>query len=85
MTKAAKSLASMTRPCQGSMIVGKQLGSINVGQYKMPTFSEFKFRHDKESMKGFWQQVWNETATSWKVEANMYQGAGLTENNSHAW
>ena len=37
MIKATKSLVSMTRPCQGPMIMGNNLGSLKAGQYKMPT------------------------------------------------
>ena len=85
MVKAAKSLVSMTRQRRGSMIVGKQHGSLKAGQYKMPTSSGFNFRHNEESMTHFWQQVGDETGTSWKVEADMYQGHELTENRSHAW
>ena len=75
----------MTRPCQGPMIVGRQLGSLNAGQYKMPTSSGFDCRHNKESLRRFWQQVGDETSTIWRVEAELYQGLELTENRSHAW
>ncbi|KAK0511129.1 hypothetical protein JMJ35_006681 [Cladonia borealis] len=85
MIKAARSLVSMTRPCRGSMILGKQLGSLKAGQYKMPTSRGFNFRHNKESMAQFWQRVGDETGTSWKVEADLYQGHELEENRSHAW
>lgn len=85
MIKAAKCLISMTRPQPGSMVVGKQLGSFQAGQYKMPTSSGSNYRHNVESMKRFWQQIGVETGTSWKVEAGVYQGHELTENRNHAW
>ena len=85
MIKVAKSLISMTRPCRGSMIVGERLGSRNAGQYKMPPSSGFNYRHDKEGMTRSWQQVGEETGTSWKVKADRYQEHELTENRSHAW
>lgn len=85
MIKAAKCLVFMTRPQPGSMIIGKQLGSVNAGQYKMPTSSGFNYRHNAESMRRFWQQIGEETETSWKVEADVYQGHELTDNRNHAW
>ena len=85
MGKAARCLVSMIRPCQGSMIVGTQLGSLNAGQYKMPTSSGFNYQYDKESLGRFGQQVGDETSTRWEVEAELFQGLELTENRSHAW
>ena len=85
MIRAAKCLVSLTRSQPGSMIVGKQLGSVQARQYKMPTSSGFNFRHNAESMRLFWQQVGKETGTRWNVEADIYQGHELTENRDHAW
>lgn len=85
MIKATKRLVWMTRSQLGSMVVGKQLGSFQAGQYKMPTSSVFNYRHNVESMKRFWQQIGEETGTSWKVEADVYQGHELTENRNDAW
>ena len=85
MIKAAKCLVSMTRAQPGSMVVGKQLGSLHARQYKMPTSTGFNYRHNPESMRRFWQQLGEETETSWKVEADVYQGHELTENKNHAW
>lgn len=67
------------------MVVGKQPGSLNAGQHRMPTASGFNFWHNAESMRRFWHQVGDETGTSWKVEADVYQGHELIENRNHAW
>lgn len=83
--KATKCLVSMTRPRPGSMVVGKQLGSLNACQHKMPTSSGFNLRHNAESMRRFWQQDGDEAGTSWKVEADVYQGHQLADNRDHAW
>ena len=85
MVKVVKYLVYMTRPQPGSMVVGKQLGSVNARQYHMPTSSGFNYRHNVESMRRFWQQIGEETETNWKVEADVYQGPELTENRNHAW
>ena len=86
MITAAKRLVSLTRPQAGSMVLGKQMGSVIAGQYRMPTAFGFNYRHNAESMRRFWQQVGKETGSTWKVEAELYEGLfELAENKHHSW
>ena len=85
MILAARRLVSLTRPQAGSMIVGKQMGNVVAGRYPLPTASGFNYRHNAESMKQFWAQVGEETASQWEVEAELYEGFELSENKQHAW
>ena len=86
MLLAVIRLVSLARPQAGSMTAGKQMGSVVAGQCKMPTASGFNYRHNVESMQRFWQQVGKETDSTWKVEAELYEGLfELAENKHHAW
>ena len=57
MLIAAKRLVSLTRSLPGSMIIGNQMGSLDAGQYEMPTGKGFNYRHNQASMERFWRQV----------------------------
>ena len=85
MMLAVKTLVSLSRPQAGSMITGKQMGSLLAGQYKMPTAHGFNYRHNEEIMKRFWEQVGTETNTAWQVDTELYEGLfELAENKGHA-
>ena len=83
MITAAKRLVSLTH--QHSIIVGNQMGSLDPGEYPMPTGKGFNFRHDVESMARFWNQVGDETDSSWKVESNLFLPPVVKENSEHSW
>ena len=86
MVLAVKRLVALTKPRAGSLVVSKQLGSVNAGRQKMPTSSGFNYRHNAESIKRFWVQVGEETGTRWDVEADIYEGLWeLGDNQNHAW
>ena len=85
MITATKRLLSLTRKQAGSMVIGNQMGSLDAGQYAMPTGKGFNYRHNVESMERFWCQVGEETGTTWKVEAGMFLPAAVKENLNHSW
>lgn len=85
MKKAACRLVSLTTPRAGSIICGKQLGSVKAGSHKMPTASGSNYRHNDESMQRFWHEVGIETDTKWQVESGLYDGFELVQNKNHAW
>lgn len=85
MATATKRLVSLTRKHPGSMIIGNQMGSLDAGQYPMPTGKGFNYRHNVESMKRFWAQVGEETGSSWNVESEMFLPPVVKENMEHSW
>ena len=86
MIVAVKCLIALTKLRAGSLITGKQLGSVHAGRYPMPTSSGFNYRHNAESMKRFWAQVGEETGTGWIVDVDIYEGLWeLGDNQKHAW
>ena len=85
MITAMKRLISLTRKQAGSMVIGNQMGSLDAGQYAMPTGKGFNYRHNVESMYKFWRQVGEETGTRWNVEAGMFLPAVVKENLQHSW
>lgn len=85
MVTATKRLVSLTRKLPGSMIIGNQMGSLDAGQYPMPTGTGLNYRHNVESMERFWAQVGKETGSSWKVESDMFLPPVVKENMAHSW
>ena len=85
MLRAAKRLVSLTRAVPGSMIVGNQMGSLNPGEYPMPTGKGCNYRHDVASMERFWKQVGEETGSLWEVQSGLFLPAAVKENLEHSW
>ncbi|KAL2045828.1 hypothetical protein ABVK25_012033 [Lepraria finkii] len=85
MICVAKRLVGFTRPKPGSMIVGNQMGSLNAGEYPMPTGKAFNYRHNVETMERFWKQVGEETGSEWKVESGLFLPAVVKENQGQSW
>ena len=85
MIVATKRLVSFTKANKGSMVVGRQLGSVNAISHAMPTKGGSNWRHNVQSMERFWKQVGEETGSEWKVEAALDDGAELKENKGHTW
>lgn len=82
MVQAAKRLVQLTRPQAGSLIIGNQMGSLNAGQYPMPTGKGVNFRHNIESFDRFWAQVGKETGTKWKVQSGMVETEATRDNRA---
>ncbi|KAL9066105.1 MAG: hypothetical protein Q9161_007763 [Pseudevernia consocians] len=85
MIRATKRLVSLTRAVPGSMIIGNQMGSLNAGEYPMPTGKGCNYRHDVASMERFWKQVGEETGSRWEVESGLFYPAAVKENSEHSW
>ena len=85
MLRVAKRLVSLTRAVPGSMIIGNQMGSLNPGEYPMPTGKGCNYRHDVASMEKFWRQVGEETGSQWKVESGLFLPAAVRENQEQSW
>lgn len=85
MVRAAKRLVPLTKPQPGSMIIGNQMGSLDAGEYPMPTGKGYNYRHDEASMARFWERVGVETGSRWKVESGLFLPAVVKENLQQSW
>lgn len=58
----------LLKPVQGSLILGRQRGNVNSGEYEHRTNEKgTMFRHNEKSWKEMWKQVGKATGTSWDV------------------
>ena len=85
MIVAAKHLVSFACKRPGSMVIGNQMGSVDPGQYPMPTGKGFNYRHDVQTMERFWVQVGQETNTRWTVTSGLFLPPVVKENMQHSW
>jgi len=69
----AKRVVELLKPESGSMLLGRQAGNINPGEYTRIGFDGEKkrWRHDSKTWKEMWELVGKETSTKWDVHAEM--------------
>lgn len=67
--QAARILVRLSRPSKGSIIVGRQAGSIDAMETRGVFEGSKTFVHNAQSWKKFWEEVGEMTSTSWKVSA----------------
>lgn len=69
---AAKRLIKLCRDKPGVIITGRQVGSLLGGHYPMLGVDSkaFHYRHNFETLKGFWKDIEEATQTRWRVEAS---------------
>ena len=67
----AKKLVELLRPVSGSMLLGRQLGSVKPGDYDIMKDGRWQYRHSPETLAEFWEEVGRETGTKWRVEATV--------------
>ncbi|OJJ98940.1 hypothetical protein ASPACDRAFT_44569 [Aspergillus aculeatus ATCC 16872] len=74
--KVAARLVRLCKEKPGVMIAGRQMGARLAGHYALKGFKDdpMHYRHNVESIKGFWYDVGQVTGTRWRVEAEMYWG-----------
>jgi hypothetical protein len=65
--EAAKKLVAFTKP--GSLVVGHQIGNVEGKQVLNKSLPLPVWRHDPASFIKMWDQVGDETGTTWKTEA----------------
>ncbi|KAE8338051.1 hypothetical protein BDV24DRAFT_153922 [Aspergillus arachidicola] len=72
--RVAIRLVQLCRDRPGVMITGRQLGSRLGGHYPMHGVDDnaLHYRHNVESLKGFWRDVEIATQTRWKLEASFF-------------
>ncbi|KAL6717776.1 hypothetical protein ACLMJK_003861 [Lecanora helva] len=80
---AVKATIRMLKPVPGSMVLGRQLGSVKPGEYDVMKDGRWQFRHDEQSWKELWEEVGKETGTKWKVQASLDEvDFGYAQNKS---
>ncbi|KAF2877220.1 hypothetical protein BDV95DRAFT_141169 [Massariosphaeria phaeospora] len=68
----SKAVASLLRPRPGSMILGRQIGSVNAAEHGHKTNpTGTMFRHNVESVQDMWTQIGNDLGVSFAVTANL--------------
>ena len=68
----AKLVTRLLKPEAGSMVLGRQVGSIKPGPYEHKTNPESKmFRHDEQSWKEMWEEAGREMGVRWDVQAEL--------------
>lgn len=85
--RVAARLVRLCRDRTGVMIAGRQLGSLLGGAYPMAGMKDggVHYRHNVETIKGFWSDVGEVTQTRWTVEAGLYMGEEIEQNKSSPW
>ena len=68
---ACKRCVQLLRPQSGSLIVGRQVGNINAGEYARDGGRGSRYRHDANSWARLWKQVGDETNSRWSVDASL--------------
>lgn len=69
--KVAKRAVEILRPQKGSMVVGRQVGSLEPGEQPRRSGTGMRYMHDEASMTRFWNEVGAATGTEWEVETEM--------------
>lgn len=67
----AKRIVRLLRPQPGSLLMGRQVGNLNPGEYKRRYGEGSRYRHDATSWEKMWVQVGEETGSRWKVDATL--------------
>lgn len=70
--QAAKRVAKLLSSKPGGMVVGRQAGNVNAGERPRETDpKQTRFHHNASTFVKLWEQVGEETATKWEVDARL--------------
>ncbi|KAG8994877.1 hypothetical protein FRB94_009626 [Tulasnella sp. JGI-2019a] len=69
--KVAKRIVQVLRPQKGSMVLGRQSGSLIAGESTRRGGTQQVYRHDSTSFARMWKQVGDETGTEWEVQSEL--------------
>lgn len=71
--KIALRVVELLNPKSGSMLIGRQVGNVNPGDYQREGYpgEQKRFRHDGKTWAELWRKVGEETGTKWDVDAHM--------------
>lgn len=78
---AAKKIISLLNPGSKSLILGRQAGRTEAGDFTAQVEqTKSRYWHNPESWAKLWKQVGHETGTEWKVEADFDDRTDLFRN-----
>jgi hypothetical protein len=78
--KVCKRLVTLLREKKDSLILGRQVGNTNAGEYVQATNeSGIMYRHNAKSFKKMWDEVGEETETKWRVDYDFQLFESLSE------
>ncbi|KAJ5384779.1 hypothetical protein N7517_002690 [Penicillium concentricum] len=82
--RAAVRLVRLCCSQTGVMITGRQMGGVLAGHHELKGIEDgaMQYRHNIESMKGFWWDVGEATATRWTLEAGFYFAEELEQTKN---
>ncbi len=70
----AKRVVKILKPQLGSMLFGRHSANLVAKHYsRRHILGQDVYRHNMESWENMWKQVGEETGTSWKAEAELYE------------
>ncbi|RHZ51899.1 hypothetical protein CDV55_103509 [Aspergillus turcosus] len=69
--EVGKHVVQTLRPQMGSLLLGRQSGTLRPGRYPHATTSGFVFRHDPETFDRLWKEIGKATGTEWTVDAHL--------------
>ncbi|KAF4555709.1 Methyltransferase trt5-like protein [Elsinoe fawcettii] len=76
--KVAHRVVKLLKHQKNSLLVGRQVGSVNPGEFLHRTNPDAKmFRHNDVSWKELWDEVGSETGTKWDVNVDLKDLAGV--------
>ncbi|OBU01593.2 hypothetical protein VE01_00565 [Pseudogymnoascus verrucosus] len=73
--EVAKKIVKLMRPVKGSLLLGWQVGSLDVGVLQSSDGATILYRHDEESWAGLWREVGEQTGVKFVVESQLVEGA----------
>ena len=64
-------LVSFTKNGPGSMILGRQVGAVEAGEYRGLNEGATSYRHNVDSFRQLWKEVEERTGSKWEVDAHL--------------
>ena len=83
--KAARQLAKLLRPTDGSVIVGRQVGGLVSGEFPNHIEQGTNLRHNVKSFEELWKQVGDDVGCRWSIEASLEESDLFAQNKGSAW
>jgi hypothetical protein len=82
--KAALRVVQLLAPQSGSLIIGRQSGSEEPGEYSRAgdTSGRKHFRHNTQTWQEFWDRIGEKSGTEWSVEANLLLSDSIPETSN---
>jgi SAM-dependent methyltransferase len=78
--KVCERIVKLLRPVKDSVLLGRQVGGVIAEERSHRTNPwEKMYRHNKESFEKLWEEVGQNTGTSWRVEAELQGTVGQGE------